>query len=182
MHPVVGSQASDESPLSKQIHRRWVLIEQQISVVPGIHVHLGHHASWQVSGHYVAVCQIDNLITQFDQKRKDVVLEVTKIQGLLEWTDGASDSSNYDKFTPVELMSLSPDLTDNISVPFGRSVQLVYTCSPFGSLPFKGWNHLPSFHSSSAPNPLMRIFSVVRSVFMARQIQHRIGKKQPMHK
>lgn len=181
-------------------------MEKRVWVVPGIHVNLGHHASWQEMGQYVAVCQIDNQIPSYHfasiiekeeknqkpmlQKEENLRLQITKIQGFLTYADSSDEllgSSNL-KLIPMELTTLTDafrgitqgletpethglDFNDvSVEVPFGKSIQLLFKCRPFGPLPFKGWKHLKSLSSSSIPlTPLLQIFQVRRAVEMEKQ-------------
>lgn len=211
--------------------RKWLLIEKRILVDPGIQVHIGHHASWQESGRYVAVCQISNQIVESrfasieekdssmeiqgstegqgngtqERSREEFSLIVRRIRGLLTYSHDYNQTGQKSNVTviPIKLKSMfcrkfdlliasnrvprSSDhvnkgadssnmaITDsdgndeNVVVPFGKSIQLLYTCKPFGSLPLRSWDHLAETSSTRvqcSDLQLFRIFEAVRSVAM----------------
>lgn len=214
--------ATNKRSFSMKRPRKWLLIEKQLLVLPGIHAHFAHHASWRESNRYVAVCQIDNQIRLSNStlspksllssesplgraktspivpQDKEMCLKITKIVGLLTYCGGHSEPSEQSdmKFFPIELTSLmkwSPSFElleetsrsdntleyteqeDSVIVPFDKSVQLLYTCKPFGPFPFDSWEHLKSLSSKAAAakenvsSPLLKIFHVVRSTEIERQ-------------
>lgn len=203
-------QISHEELTKTKATRKWLVIDKHLSVAPGVNASLGHHASWEVSGCYVTVCHIDNhipldliknrsdesgmqqaspLLESTERRREPypTTFKITNVLGFLTLgeDDGESATPNFE-FAPVELSMLCCEPPSEVVVPFGRSIQLLYSCNPFASRPFEeGQRSFLETRSSVSLSPLTHMLAVVKSVqrrskaHLKRTIQNDRGKSEP---